>query len=273
MTPSEALDLIDRAEHAESDRRLRQVLEWIGYRVPKFRASLHDRLELIIMATTLASEPSEVLLAMGEAFFENGMMPDAIDYVHDAWENCAVTQSLHEMIMECWNDQKRGRFPRLCEGFKKPPLHGQPVPLWQRPESDIALIFGTWQSGADGAAAWGRESWNGYKGNKDGRRPWGRDSAKLSGEVLEVCKACHRFTRDCKLIFPLGHDLGLDNALSPLSVTVVRPRTPAPALAAIGKPAWYPTHVKATQSRVDFFRAQKSNSLATSIETPEGETA
>lgn len=93
MTPDEAIELIDRAEHAEDDRGLRLLLEGMGERQPLL-GSLRSRLELIIMSTTLGP-PKEVLRAMGTAFVENAMVPEAFEYIHEAWERTTYTTDLH----------------------------------------------------------------------------------------------------------------------------------------------------------------------------------
>jgi hypothetical protein len=237
--------LISRAEHAEWDGDLALVAGWIGCRVPEtLEGSLHERLGLIILATTL-DDPAKIYRLMRDVAFagaDDVTYGVVSGYVAEAWEN---SQSLYAMIMECWGDQKRSRRPRLCEGFRKPTLPGQPVPKWQQPKSDIAYVFGPRQSAADSAAAWGRDHWEGYS---RGRRPWPRETLKSRAEVSSVCRTCRRFAADCELIFPLGHASVLDNKVPPYPFTVVHSASSATRVAAPEKPPWYPTHIEADQS-------------------------
>ena len=257
--------LISRAEHAELDGDLALVAGWIGCRVPDpLEGSLHDRLGLIILATTLDNPAKIYRLMRDEAFARADDVTHGVvaGYVAIAWEN---SQSPYAMIMECWNHQMRSRRAPLCAGFRKPALPGQPVPRWQppksdivykwkRPKSDIDYIFGQRQSAADGAEAWGRDHWEGYS---RGRRPWPRETAKLRAEVSHLCRTCNRFIADCKLIFPLGHPLRLDNKKAPCLLKGVQYGSPVVGVGGAEKPPWYPTHIEADQDaaqpRRDFF--------------------
>jgi hypothetical protein len=73
VTVDQALELIDRAERAEEDAALHTLFAMTGTRVPESLGSLRNRLELIIMATTLG-ETAGVLREMGDSFAEAGIV-------------------------------------------------------------------------------------------------------------------------------------------------------------------------------------------------------
>ncbi|HEY2473702.1 MAG TPA: hypothetical protein VGI19_02770 [Candidatus Cybelea sp.] len=138
LTVDEALEVIDRAEHAERDPAVgafyRAVTGTTGG-IPAEWLSLHDRLSLIARPETLR--------AIGAAFVAADMVEDAIEYLAAVWRRIpyrrdvllrsgvAIPDVLNE-VWELFDEQMRSRVVHTV-GLKEPAIRYRKPP----PEPDL----------------------------------------------------------------------------------------------------------------------------------------